>query len=283
MRMHGRRYVCRVIGLAAVVAAGACEKEEEAASPTPAEPAATTQPAAEQPAELPPGHPPVAGQAAQRPPGGELPPGHPPTGKPAMDQRSMEDLPPGHPPIRGTEARPPAGTPETHPAATQAAGTLSAAGIDFTVPDGWAQMKPASALRLAQYSLPGDAGAAELTVFCFGPGQGGSGPANIERWVAQFKDPANPHRKVPSEVSSFEQNGLKVTVVRARGTYVPGAMSMRPMARERAPEPDHALYGLIVENGPKGNVFVKVTGPAATIDGLGAELDAFGRSARPAR
>ncbi|HEU4384595.1 MAG TPA: hypothetical protein VFR85_13995 [Anaeromyxobacteraceae bacterium] len=42
--------------------------------------------------ELPPGHPPVGGEGADR-----LPPGHPP-----IDGDRLRELPPGHPPIGGT-------------------------------------------------------------------------------------------------------------------------------------------------------------------------------------
>ena len=42
-------------------------------------------------------------------------------------------------------------------------------------------------MRVAQYGLPGPAGEATLGIFFFGPGQGGSVEANIERWFGQFK------------------------------------------------------------------------------------------------
>ena len=164
------------------------------------------------------------------------------------------------------------------PWAAQVDGTLTAAGIKFDLPAGWAGQRPTSRLRLAQYELPGEAGAAELAVFCFGVGQGGSVQANINRWLAQFEDPQHPGARPTGGVMTIEQNGLKLSVVKAAGTYSPGAMG--PMGSPEPPKPDYGLYGLIIEGGHQGNVFVKITGPAATIEAQTEAIASFARSAR---
>jgi hypothetical protein len=176
----------------------------------------------------------------------------------------------------------PMSTPAIQPAegvtAHTTSGELIAAGVSFTVAEGWEQQTPASSMRLAQYALPGSGGPAELTVFCFGPGQGGETQANIDRWVGQFINPENPHAPVQSEVTSAEYNGLRVTTVQAAGSYAPTPMG--PFAPQQQPQAEAALFGLIVEGGPQGSVYVKVTGPQETIKEQTEALKAFARSAR---
>src|SRR3990172_5854393 len=69
-----------------------------------------------------------------------------------------------------------------------AATTGAAGGIRWTVPSRWTQ-GPASAMRVATYEVPASKGAGpgECPVFFFGPGQGGSVEANVERWARQFE------------------------------------------------------------------------------------------------
>jgi hypothetical protein len=160
------------------------------------------------------------------------------------------------------------------PAGTVEGSVLTAAGLSFVIPEGWEQQTPSSSMRLAQLGLPGDAGAAEMTLFCFGPTQGGARQANIDRWVGQFSDPDRPGGAVESTVDTTEgTDGLTVTTVKAAGTLT--TTSMGPFAPPQAPQPDQALFGAIVEGGPMGSVFVKVTGPKATLDAQDTALEAF--------
>jgi hypothetical protein len=135
-------------------------------------------------------------------------------------------------------------------------------------------------MRIAQYLIPGKAGPVEMTLYCFGPGQGGARDANIQRWIGQFTNPAEPGAAVPSETNSIAHDSLDITIVRAAGTYAPSAMG--PGAPAPSPQPAAALYGIIVEKGPKGTVFAKAVGPEATIRDQLAALEAFARSARVA-
>jgi len=242
-----------------------CSKEEPAPTSNPPPSASRTQP-------------PPAREAGQA----ELPPGHPPItptegtgakdGAPADASDIQSQLPPGHPPIGDlpAAAQPPAGS-----AAVQE-GQLVAGGIRFDVPEGWVSEQPASSMRAAQFRLAGDAGPVELAVF---PGIGGGVQANIDRWVAQFSDPANPDGKAQSRTETFEQAGLKVTIVRASGTLAPTQMT--PNA-PTTPQEGAGLYGIIVEGGPAGVLFIKGTGPAATIEAHAEALAKFARSAVPA-
>lgn len=155
-------------------------------------------------------------------------------------------------------------------------GLLTVAGLVFTVPPEWIRERPTGSMRLAQYQLPGTGGPAELVVFNFGIGQGGAIQANIDRWAGQFSDEqGNP---VTAETSTLNVEALTVTVVRAQGTMT--ATAMGPMAPAPEPRAGYALYGLIVEGGPQGNVFVKITGPKQTVQEQLAALEAFTHSVR---
>ena len=191
--------------------------------------------------------------------------------KPAVPPPGTGPLPAGHPPI--TPA--PKDTPRrSRPGATEADGKLIVAGVSLELPKGWTPEKPRSSIRLAQYSLPGPGGPAELAVF---GGIGGSAEANIERWIAQFADPNTPDDKPASDVQRFEQGGLKVSIVRASGVY--STTLTTPTAPAGLPKTGQALFGIIVEGGPRGMLFVKATGPEATIESHDQALGAFARSA----
>lgn len=135
----------------------------------------------------------------------------------------------------------------------------SAGQISFTPPENWQNQPVTSSMRLYQFAIPhpdNNAAAGEMTVFYFGPGQGGSVQANIERWQSQFQQAENS----PSEQESLTVNNLKVTKVFTQGVYL--GMAGMPQAEE--PKTDYALLGAIVE-GPAGPVFFKLTGPAETV------------------
>ncbi|MCH7813421.1 MAG: hypothetical protein IID40_05305 [Planctomycetes bacterium] len=221
------------------LAAAGCEKQER-----PAAAAKSTSSAAAQPAQ------PAAASAPLVTGREELPPGHPPMGQASLS------------------------APRPAPGAAVAGDPLTTAGLRFAVPDGWISQPPSSAMRVAQFELPGDgpdAGAAQMAVFA---GIGGSVQANIDRWVGQFRDPAKADQKPATE--TFQKGGLKVTIVRAGGTHT--AATMNPNEPHAAPMAGSALFGIIVEGGPGGNVFLKTVGPAATVEVHLDALHAFAQS-----
>jgi hypothetical protein len=117
-------------------------------------------------------------------------------------------------------------------------------------------------MRAATYSVPpapGDNEPAECVVYFFGQGQGGSVPANIERWKGQFRGPGG--KPAEAQVRTRTVNSLPVTTIDMSGTY--SGMG-GPVAAQQTAKPGFRLLGAIVE-GPGGNIFVKFTGPAKTI------------------
>ena len=159
---------------------------------------------------------------------------------------------------------------------TEDGNKVSLAGVKFTIGEGWKKVQPASKLRAAQYELPGPGGAGEAIVFYFGPGQGGDAKANIDRWVGQFKHSEETSTSQELNVAELDKDGLKVSLVKTAGTYTPTAMG--PMVPSGEPKADYALFGMVIEGGAKGSIFLRATGPKATIDAQTAALEGLANS-----
>jgi hypothetical protein len=140
----------------------------------------------------------------------------------------------------------------------------SAGGVTWTAPAAWKADAPRQ-MRAATYLVPpakGDAEGGECAVFFFGPGQGGAVDANIQRWVGQFEGARAPAQK------KEKLGGFDVTTLELEGTY---QSSMGGPMGPKTPKPGFKLLGAIVE-GPEGNVFFKLTGPAKTVDAARADF-----------
>ncbi len=139
--------------------------------------------------------------------------------------------------------------------------------FSFDRPEGWQWVVPSSSMRKAQLAVPGkDSPAAEVTFFHFGAGQGGGVQANVDRWFGQFQEATSGQER--------EMSGkTPLTIVRARGTFQSG-MPGGPTT----PLSGYALLGAILES-PEGDVFVKMTGPAATVDSAAEAFLAMVRKA----
>ena len=137
----------------------------------------------------------------------------------------------------------------------------SAGGMEWTAPTGW-KPERSRPMRAATYTIApasGDEAGAECAIFFFGAGQGGSVEANIQRWTGQFKEPDG--RPASAEVSEQTVGGVHVTTVDTSGAYSGMGGPMAASARAVA---GYRLLGAVIE-GPGGNVFVKLTGPANTV------------------
>ncbi len=117
-------------------------------------------------------------------------------------------------------------------------------------------------MRKAQLYVPGPDGTGEaaeaiVTVFHFGPGQGGTVQSNVDRWFGQF-DGDNESKGAATAKETI--GTVSVTFVRARGTFqsgMPGAPT--------TPVEGQALLGAILES-PNGDVYLKMTGPRPTVE-----------------
>lgn len=125
----------------------------------------------------------------------------------------------------------------------------------FARPDDWKWIIPASTMRKAQLEASGtNQEKAEITFFHFGPGQGGGVQANIDRWFGQFQGG-------PTSKNEVTEGRTRIFYVRASGTFQ-GGMPGGPTT----PFTNYALLGAILTDEESGDVFVKMTGPAAVVE-----------------
>jgi hypothetical protein len=142
------------------------------------------------------------------------------------------------------------------------AATFTAGDFSFAVPAGWTSVAPSSPMRKAELRVPGPegtgaAGEAVITVFHFGPGQGGTVQQNVDRWFGQF-DGDNDAKGAATAKETI--GTVPVTFARARGTFQSGTPG-----QATTPLEGQALLGTILEN-PNGDVYLKMTGPAPTVE-----------------
>jgi hypothetical protein len=152
----------------------------------------------------------------------------------------------------------------------------TAGGLKWTAPSGW-KAQPERPMRAATYAVPkaaGDTEDGECAVFYFGPGQGGSVEANIQRWIGQFEAPGGGPANKLAKISKTKVQGLPVTRVDLAGTYKPAS---GPMMQATGSKPGYRLLGAIVE-GPEGAVFFKFTAPAKTAAARQAAFEALLKS-----
>jgi gluconolactonase len=92
---------------------------------------------------------------------------------------------------------------------------------------------------------------------------GGSIEANVERWKSQF-DLAN------KEAAKFEKKevaGMTVHLADLVGTY------KEMMASPPKKSENYRMLGAIIETKNAGNYYVKITGPAATVEKLKTDFN----------
>ncbi|MEQ8767014.1 MAG: hypothetical protein RL885_24080 [Planctomycetota bacterium] len=156
-------------------------------------------------------------------------------------------------------------TPMAAPTDVQPGDRLDLGGISVEVPEGWVVERPSSNMRRAQFRLPGEGGeSAEMIVFFFGAGQGGSVQMNIDRWIGQYEQPGGRSSADAATIDSFSANGMKITTVEIEGTLVAPTNMNNPAAGNQN-VPNQAFIGGIVES-PAGKFFFKTAGPQAVVD-----------------
>ncbi|WP_434421148.1 hypothetical protein [Nannocystis pusilla] len=134
-------------------------------------------------------------------------------------------------------------------------------GLNYKVPEEWTRKPGSSAMRLAEFVLPGPGGDAELAVYRFAGG-GGDAKSNVHRWRTQFaKSDGSPLGDEDGEVQEVSKPPLKVTLVDLSGTYI---AQVTPGASERYSDPNYRMLAAIVE-GAGDPYFFKAVGPETTL------------------
>jgi hypothetical protein len=135
--------------------------------------------------------------------------------------------------------------------------------LKYDAPPGWVAKPPASAMRVAEFSLPqspGDGEDAALAIFFFG-GQGGSVEANLDRWIGQMSQPNGTPSKDVAKTTHLTSHGLTITLVDVTGTYV---AEVSPGSTDHFHKPGFRLRAAVVET-TAGPYFVKLIGPEHTV------------------
>jgi hypothetical protein len=141
-----------------------------------------------------------------------------------------------------------------------------------TVPAAWASRTPASSMRLAEYVTSQTSGTgAEVIVYYFGKGQGGSPTANLDRWKGQFSNPDG--GPIVEKVSNEKLGDIALTIAEYRGTY---ARAVGQGSSAEDARPNHILIAVVAET-PRGTLFFQCFGPVASVESARASYLAFVR------
>lgn len=146
----------------------------------------------------------------------------------------------------------------------------------------WQTVTPSSSMRKAQFALPrvaDDPEDAELAVFYFGAGQGGSVQSNLTRWYGQFTQPDSSSSAEKAKSAQAVVDGMNLTTVDLSGTYVG---SMMPGMPEEQNKPNYRMLAAVLET-PHGPYFFKLVGPEKTVAKWAGSFDEFVKSAKKAQ
>ena len=176
------------------------------------------------------------------------------------------------PPETGANATPPQA-----PAQASDSKQLIIQGFAAPVPAAWVATQPGSTMRVAQFALPGAAGAeaGEVVAYFFPSGQGGPQEANIERWASQFVSADG--QPVTPAITAEKAGDTEVTLVELHGTYARG-VGMGPTGEAK---PDQSLLSAMVET-PIGRITLQMYGPSKTVAGEREHFLKLAKGFRPA-
>src|SRR5947209_20476575 len=95
-------------------------------------------------------------------------------------------------------------------------------GLKSAVPADWKQEEVTSKFRTHHFRIPhvaDDKTDAEMVIFFFGAGSGGSADANVKRWKGMFVPPEGKQIDDVAKVDSFKVGNVNVTYLDVQGTY----------------------------------------------------------------
>ncbi len=140
-------------------------------------------------------------------------------------------------------------------------------GLKSTAPADWKSEKVTAKFRTHHFRIPhvaDDKTDAELTIFFFGTGSGGSADDNVKRWKGFFIPPEGKKIEDVSKVENFKVGNVDVTYLDVQGTYKFKERPFDPTSKEEL-RPDYRMLGVVFES-PKGPYFFRMVGPAKTVE-----------------
>lgn len=142
--------------------------------------------------------------------------------------------------------------------------------IVMEAPAEWVSVKPKSNIVQYEFSAPKveekDKDKAARITFT---ASGGTIEANIDRWYTQFEQADKSSTKEKAKVEKFDADGQTIHWVDIPGTFK-DTMGAGPFAPSKAPtmRENYRMLGGIIETKNMGNHYVKITGPAETVEKL---------------
>jgi hypothetical protein len=139
-------------------------------------------------------------------------------------------------------------------------------GVESRTPADWHEEKPNSSMRLYQFRLSpigDDKDQAEVTIFYFGPGQGGSAADNVKRWKGFFVPPEGKTINEVSKVQKLKVGEIAATYLDIHGTYSFKFPPFSPNAKTTL-RPNYRMLGIVFE-AKQGPYFIRMVGPEHTV------------------
>lgn len=140
-------------------------------------------------------------------------------------------------------------------------------GLKSKAPASWKAQKAENKFRKYQFTIPkaeGDKDDAELVIFFFGKGSGGTVKDNVSRWKGMFTAPEGKTLDEVSKLTTFKiAKDVEVSYFDVSGTYKFKNPPFDPKAKEERRE-NYRLIGVIIDN-DEGPFFIRMTGPAKTM------------------
>lgn len=152
-------------------------------------------------------------------------------------------------------------------AATQAI-TLADGKLLLKAPAEWKAVPPKSQIVQFEFAAPASEAKADNQARITVMGAGGSIADNISRWYAQFEQPDGSATKDKSKAEKLEVAGQTIHLVDIPGTFKDSGGG--PFFQQRPPvmRENYRMLGAIIETKDMGQHFLKITGPAATVEKL---------------
>jgi hypothetical protein len=139
-------------------------------------------------------------------------------------------------------------------------------GLKSQAPAHWKAEEPSSRMRTYQIRIPkakDDKEDAELVIFYFGPGGGGSVEDNLKRWKGMFLPPEGKKIDDVAKVEKGKAGSVDVTTLDVQGIYLYKDKPFDPNAKTEK-KADYRMIGVVYES-PKGPYFLRMVGPAKTV------------------
>ncbi len=140
--------------------------------------------------------------------------------------------------------------------------------IKMVAPAEWIKGQPKSNIVQYEFTAPKVEDKAQAARITF-TASGGTIDQNIDRWYGQFEQADKSATKDKAKVEKFEADGQTIHWVDIPGTFK-DTMGAGPFAPSKAPtlRENYRMLGAIIETKGMGNHYVKITGPADTVEKL---------------